>query len=270
MIIKDAENASSSVPLTIDSDNTYGRVWVSFENSYGAGQTGQWRLVGAEARDVVLRTDFANANVRLAPGSGGNVVIESSFGNTAYELPNADGSDGQIMQTDGSGSVTFADMPRKFLQLYNLNFVDDLATSLHYLPFSTPYEQTTIYQEEAAQLMPYDGRVRSVSVRVSSVQGQGGNMTISLRTIPSGSSQFAPIWTLEESETMAWTATDDYHTFHFVFSNAQHFEAGDMLTIGIQNSADMGGSTYWYVTAAIEYDTAQDLGTTSTEHGSNP
>ena len=69
---------------------------------------------------------------------------------------------------------------------------------------------------------------------------------------------------------MAWTTTDDYHTFHFVFSNAQHFEAGDMLTIGIQNSADMGGFTYFYVTTVIEYDTAQDLGSTSTEHGANP
>jgi len=185
-------------------------------------------------------------------------------------LPDSIGANGQIAETNGTGELTWKDYPRKFLQIFNLNFLDDLGTSLHYLPFSTNNEQTTIYQEEAAQLMPYDGRVQYVSVRLSAILAQGGNMTIGLRTLPTGVSQFAPIWTVEETETVSWVAADDYHTLHFVFDNAQHFEAGDMLTVSIQNSADMGNFTFWYVTVGIEFDTAQTLGSSSANLGNNP
>ena len=154
--------------------------------------------------------------------------------------------------------------------MYLQNFLDDIGTTIHYLPFKDINEQTTVYQEEAAMLMPFDGRVKSLSLRVSSLTGSG-NFTVSIRTRPSGVSQFsAQAWTIEESEVMAFTSTDDYHTFHFVFDNEQHFEAGDLCTMSLISSADPGGFSYWYVTTVVEFDTSTDLGSSSTEHGSNP
>ena len=174
------------------------------------------------------------------------------------------------MKTDGSGNLSFANPAAKFTQLFSQNFMDDIGTTIHYLPFKDINEQTTVYQEEAAMLMPYDGRVKSISIRMSSLTGNG-NFTVDVRTVATGGSQFSgQAWTIEESETLAFTSTDDYHTFHFVFDNAQHFEAGDLCTIGLRASSDPGAFSYWYVSTLVEFDTSSDLGSTSTEHGSNP
>ena len=151
-----------------------------------------------------------------------------------------------------------------------MSFIDDIVTTKHYLPWKDINEQTTIYQEEAAMLMPYDGRIVSVSVRTATISGSG-DLTIGVNSAPTGTNIFAPgSFTEEETETLAVTSTDDHHTFHFVFDNAQHFEAGDLCSISIQASADLSSTTYWYVTTVVEFDTATDLGSSSTEHESNP
>jgi hypothetical protein len=195
-------------------------------------------------------------------------------GDVEFRLPNADGSSGQFIKTDGSGNLSFGDAgggsSSTFKQVYHQNFIDDIGTTKHYLPFKDINEQTTIYQEEAAIIMPYDGRVVSVSIRLSTITGAGA-FTVGVNTRPTGVSQFtASNWTEEETETMTFTATDDYHTFHFVFDNAQHFEAGDLCSISLQSSGDPGGFSYWYVSTIVEYDTTTDLGSSSTEHGQNP
>jgi hypothetical protein len=195
-------------------------------------------------------------------------------GDVTFRLPNSDGSSGQFIKTDGSGNLSFGDAgggsSSTFKQVYHQNFIDDIGTTKHYLPFKDINEQTTIYQEEAAIIMPYDGRIVSVSIRLSTITG-AGNFTVGVNTRPTGVSQFtASNWTEEETETMAFTAVDDYHTFHFVFDNAQHFEAGDLCSISLQSSGDPGGFSYWYVSTIVEYDTTTDLGSSSTEHGQNP
>ena len=195
-------------------------------------------------------------------------------GDVTFRLPNSDGSAGQFIKTDGSGNLSFGSAgggsSSTFKQVYHQNFLDDIATTKHYLPFKDINEQTTIYQEEAAIIMPYDGRIVSVSIRLSSITGAGA-FTVGVNTRPTGVSQFtASNWTEEETETMTFTATDDYHTFHFVFDNAQHFEAGDLCSISLQSSSDPGGFSYWYVSTVVEYDTTTDLGSSSTEHTANP
>jgi hypothetical protein len=69
---------------------------------------------------------------------------------------------------------------------------------------------------------------------------------------------------------MSATSTDDHHTFHFVFSNASHFEAGDTVALTIQNSVDITGTAYIHATAIVEWDTSANLGSSSTEHETNP
>lgn len=189
-------------------------------------------------------------------------------------LPDSDGSAGQVLQTDGSGNLSFATVSgggsSTLTQVFPMNFFDDLGTTRHYIPWKDINEQTTIYQEEAAMIMPYDGKVKSISLKTSSFSADG-DVTLRVHTIPTGSNVFVgSAWTEEESETLSVTSTDDHHTFHFVFDNAKHFDAGDSVAISIQNSADITGNGYWYVSTIVEFDTSNNLGSSSTEHETNP
>jgi len=155
-------------------------------------------------------------------------------------------------------------------QVYSQSFFDDIATSKHYLPWKDINEQTTLYQEESSMIMPFDGKIVSTSVRVGSLTGSG-NLTIDVNTIATGTGYFSSgLWTQEETETIAVSSSDSNHTFHFVFSNAKHFDAGDLCTIGIQSDADLSGNMYWQVTTVVEFDTTQSLGASSANLGSNP
>ena len=119
-------------------------------------------------------------------------------------------------------------------------------------------------------LMPCDGRIVSVTVKTASVTGSG-NMTIGVNTIAPNINIFSTgNWTEEETESLAVASTDDYHVFHFAFDNAKHFDSGDLVTISIQNDADLSGTTYWYVSTVVEYDWNTYLGTSSAEYDSNP
>ena len=153
----------------------------------------------------------------------------------------------------------------KQIQLFSQSFLDDLGTSVHYLPWKDINEQTTIYQEEAAMVMPYDGRIKSVTIRMSSI-ATSGNRTIGIHTIGPNVSQFTTSdWTTEETETMAISDTDDNHVFYFVFDNAKHFESGELVTISIQDDADLtSGHRYYYVTTVVEFDLNNGFGTGTT------
>ena len=236
--------------------------------------TTQLITFSGKVTNVQSKTAPGELRFKEIPTNGTNHVSlkapDSMSADANFVLPSADGSDGELLKTDGSGNLSFTSTPKKFIQVINQNFQDDISTSIHYLPILTAFEQTSVYQEEVASLMPYDGRIRSVSVRVAAITGSG-NFTVSIRTIPTGSnSNVGQAWTIEESEVLAFTGTDDYHTFHFVFDNAQHFEAGDLCTLSLMASSDPGGFLYWYVTTIVEFDTSTDLGTSSTEHESNP
>lgn len=265
---------------TISADRTIelGGNNISIENSgveklriYNAG------YIKSTGRIIVDGNGSVGGFLRLGDADSSNTVDlrapSTISSNLAFVLPASDGTNGQVLQTDGSGNLSFADQSgggSTLTQVYSLSFIDDIGTSIHYLPFKDINEQTTIYQEEAAMLMPFDGKIRSVSLKCSSLTA-GGNLSIKVHTCPTGLNIFSTAnWTAEETETMSFTATDDHHTFHFVFDNAQHFEAGDMVAISIQSSVDPGGFAYWHSTAIVDFDTSTDLGSSSTEHDTNP
>ena len=194
---------------------------------------------------------------------------------TVFHLPDADGSAGQFIKTDGSGNLSFGDAGggTTLTQVYSQSFLDNIGTTKHYLPFKDINEQTTIYQEEAAMFMPFDGKVRSVSIRIPAITGTSGNMTIGVHTINTGNTGLfsSAAWTTEETETVAVATTDDHRSIHFVFDDAQHFEAGDLLAISIQCSTSLfGGSKYVYVSTIIDYDTSNTMPSTSQVLSSNP
>jgi len=227
-----------------------------------------------QVTNIQAKTASGELRFKEVPSNGTNHVSlkapDSLSADASFVLPSSDGSADEFLKTDGSGNLSFANPHAKFKQVYLQNFLDDISTTKHYLPFKDINEQTTVYQEEAAMLMPYDGRIESVSIRVSGLTG-AGNFTVGIHTRETGVSQFsASTWTTEEEEVLAFTATDDYHTFHFVFDDASHFEAGDLCSISLQASSDPSGSIYVYVTTVVEFDTSTTLGQSSANLGSNP
>ena len=69
--------------------------------------------------------------------SGGNVVSLNSptsaptSADVAFKLPNADGTSGQVLKTDGSGNLSFgADTGGKILQVKNVTKTDTFSSSL--------------------------------------------------------------------------------------------------------------------------------------------
>ena len=274
-------------PLSIASDLTFTLPAADGSDGQVLKTNGSGTLSFTNALDGVNNTLTGVTKIQDAGGTRGTVSFYDDAGDnfvalrgattltsdTVFILPTADGSAGQFLKTDGSGNLSFAaagGSSTTFKQVHSMSFLDDMGTTKHYLPWKDINEQTTIYQEEAAMLMPYDGRIVSVTVRPATLSG-AGDLTIDVSTAPIGNNIFAPgSFTQEETEVLAVTATDDHHGFHFVFDNAQHFEAGDLCSIGIQASADLSSTTYWYVTTIVEFDTSADLGSSSTEHQQNP
>ena len=200
----------------------------------------------------VTTTDASTLYIKGAPVASTNQTITN-----AYSLNVAGG------HSYFGGTVSSAEsITGKMKQIYQQSFIDDLGTTKHYLPWRDTDEQTTIYQEEAAMVAPYDGRIVSLTMRCSALSGSG-NRTIGIHTIGPNVSQFSTgSWTEEETESNAVESTDDNHVFYFVFDNAKHFESGELVVLSIQDDADLTtGSRYTYVSTVIEWDYNNGLGT---------
>ena len=200
----------------------------------------------------VTTTNASTLYIKGAPTASTNQTITN-----AYAL-NVAGGDSYF-----GGAITATGIiTGKQRQIYQQSFIDDLATTKHYLPWRDTDEQTTIYQEEAAMVAPYDGRIVSVTIRMSSI-ATAGNRTIGIHTFGPNSSQFSSgSWTEEEVETVAIENTDDNHVFYFVFDNAKHFESGELVVLSIQDDADLhSGQRYTYVSTVVEWDYNNGLGT---------
>ncbi|MAN61892.1 MAG: hypothetical protein CMI60_08075 [Parvibaculum sp.] len=231
----------------------------------------------ATSRLTVQGNGTQGGSLRVKDGDNSHILSlqspSSLDANLTFVLPSQDGSDGQALMTDGDGNLFFDSVSggsTTLTQVYSQNFFDDISTLKHYLPFKDINEQTTIYQEEAAMLMPFDGRIKSISLKTSSLTGNG-SLIVGVSTLPTGSNIFSSqSWTEQETETIAVGSTDDNHTFHFVFDNAKHFDAGDSCVVSLRAATDVTGNGYWYVTTVVEYDTSNNLGSSSTEHETNP
>jgi hypothetical protein len=69
--------------------------------------------------DLKLRDSAGNTNSRLRIHNGGTVTF-----NGAYSFPTADGSSNQVLRTDGTGGLTFVDLPT-----FGTDFVDSSTVS---------------------------------------------------------------------------------------------------------------------------------------------
>lgn len=210
-----------------------------------------------------IKTGGGEARFMERSSNGTNYVAlkaaDALASDTTFTLPTADGSDEQLLQTDGSGALSF--VTPKMKQVFNHSFIDNLSTGKHYLSWNDNNEQLYVYQEESAMYMPYDGRIESLTIRLASITGaSSGTITIGVLTYHTGGTGAFGVanWTTEESEAVTVNpATDDHDAVHFVFDNAQHFEAGDMVALSIVCSTDLGGGTrYYWASSVVEFNPA--------------
>ena len=197
--------------------------------------------------------------------AGVKMVLFEAYGDAEDEIDVTIASGANSLTTVAGNLNVTGSVVGKMTQFYSVSFLDDLNTTEHFLPWKDINEQTTVYQEEAAMIMPYDGRIKSVTMRMSSV-AYTANRTLKILTFGPNSAQFTrSAWHEEETETISITGTDDNHVFHFVFDNAKHFESGELVSIAIQDSADLhAGYRYCYVTVEVEFDMNNGLGTSTT------
>jgi len=224
-------------------------------------RNGDLEIYNTDGDGGVMIDGSASAGGDLYVNNAGNVGIGTT-------------SPGEKLDVAGniklSGNLDIGGSVQKQIQVFPMNFVDDLGTDKHFMPFVTNIEQTVNYQEEACMVMPADGRVVSVTVHYAQMHGSDGNITVGIETSPCGQS-YTNTWTVEETETIAASVADDHHVFHFAFDNAKHFESTEKMAISIQQSTDMQNSSrFFWVTAVIEYDWSTFLGGTSAEHGTTP
>jgi hypothetical protein len=219
------------------------------------------------AKNVTGSTD---ADVSISSDGDVNITIDAD-GDEVDSLVLFKSRAVEIGRIDEVGNATFPGIiTGKRREVFFQNFFDDLGTTKHYLPFKSQSEQTTIYQEEAAVIMPCDGRIVSVTVRVN-FPNADGEITMGIHTRPVNVNAYTTAsWVEEETEMLPLVNADDSHVFHFAFDNAKHFESSELVSISMQCSADISGSAYWYVSTVVEYDWNTFLGTTSVEIESTP
>ena len=191
------------------------------------------------------------------------LIIEDGDAEDEVDVTIANGAD-SLTTVAGNLNVT-GSVVGKMTQFYSMSFIDDLNSSEHLLPWKDINEQTFVYQEEASMIMPYDGKIKSVTMRMSNV-AYAAYRTLRILTFGPNGSQFTRSnWAEEEAETLQITSTDDNHVFHFVFDNAKHFESGELVAVAIQDSTDLhSGFRYCYVTVEVEFDMNNGLGTSAT------
>ena len=248
---------------------------ITFDGKDHLGNTQQYALIQAQVVES-NNTDEAGLMELKVNASTGTVSGERTFlkgtGSASDNDVDVDIGFGSTSMTTVAGDLTITGSTTgKQYQVFPTNFVDDLNTSEVFLPLhGTTFEQSTVYQDDVAIVAPCDGRVVSVAISPMSLTGSG-NLTVKVYTIgPNNSGTSLASWTEEESETLAFTSSDDNHVFHFAFSNAKHFESTEKIALSIQGSVDPGSNSFWYATTVIEWDYSTLLGGTSAEYDAAP
>ena len=264
-----------NVNFTIDRGNTSTGNYFSFINYNQEiarlDESGNLRLEGSQLTNSTTANNFDIISSRVLKLQHAGAFDIELGNSTNQDVLKVQGNQ-EIVTVNGALNTTGL-ITGKQRQVYSQSFFDDLGTDKHYIPWKSVNEQTTIYQEESAMVMPCDGRIVSVSVRVQ-FPNADGDITIGVHTCPVNVStfvnQFTDNWIEEETEQMSLVNADDNHLFHFTFDNAKHFESSELCAISIQCSQDIGFNAYWHVTTVVEYDWNTFLGTTSTEIESTP
>ena len=142
----------------------------------------------------------------------------------------------------------------KTLHVLSANFFDDLSTVKHYLPISSQSlsEITSDGNSGVDYIAPCNFRVLSVQVKFTSLNGNG-DLTIGVESSDIAGNPTSK--SVVETEVVSVTGNDDNKVIHFLFDNAA-VTAGQNMSLSIQASADVTGSSNVFVSVVLEMDWA--------------
>ena len=224
------------------------RMYIKSDGNVGIGTTAP-----TSALQVVGRTKTSELHA-----SNGNAIYTNQ-GKVAIGTSQVDATAILNVVGDVKASGT---IKGKMEQMFACSFSDDLGTTKHYIPFTSNAEQTNVHADQAAMVMPYNGRVKSIQLRLSNIDADT-TRTFGVETIATGINMYdsSNNWTIEETEAYELVASDDFYLVNYVFSNENHFDSGDLLAISIQDTEDAyTASRQTYVNVIIEYDLNNGMG----------
>ena len=184
----------------------------------------------------------------------GNLSIEGDLTVKGNDIKDDDGTTCITFDSSGNTSVggnlaVTGTIHGKILQSFPWHFVGfSPGTLTRYIPWVTPpNEQTVADQDEVSMMMPMSGRLKSVFIRTNAFRGGSddtGSITISVVTNDVGSNASTHSdYNVVESEAITGIAgNDDHKALNFIFDTAQHWTAGDVVSLKIEG-ADTGVGT---------------------------
>lgn len=197
------------------------------ENSSGSaifkvtpGSPSTIEMVGTVKFDSGLQS---GGSIRLEEfnGSGNSAVVLRAPGSMSadvtYTLPATDGSSGQVLQTDGSGALSFADSggsSESYITLQSSFYTGD--GNGDYIPLGGTLTETTSFQYYNAWVAPLAGEV--VKANIFCTGTGAGASSLHMRKYPSTTNV----------ATASATFTTSNQVKEFSFSSAT-FSAGDRL-----------------------------------------
>ena len=134
-------------------------------------------------------------------------------------------------------------------------FQDDLGTTQHYIPLKGYFEQTTLGQEPAGMIAPFDLKLQKVALRCSQ-DISGGNWTIAMWAIDSGTTHTHHNINGGNFKTTTGGAADTNAIFDFTGTlglgysatgGSNQIRAGQWMDFSISSDTDVTSSTaeFW-------------------------
>ena len=156
-----------------------------------------------------------------------------------------------------AATKSYADRPNKLIQVYSINFKDDIATAEHFLPFNSTAERTSNTHEDVAVLMPYAGKLKEIHYRTN-FNSSGATATWKLVRCPKTATVNTTNTVTLDTQTTTGptnTASGANNIKKVTFDADAAFDQHDLIAISIQHDSDVtAGNKIFYVTAIFEFD----------------
>ena len=160
----------------------------------------------------------------------------------------------------------------KHYRIVNTSFRADIGTDKYYLPLKSQDEQTVLTREENQEVAVCDGRLVSLTWRSEGFHNFGSDATVTfgVETNTVGSS-YSGGYSVQETESVTVSHTDDQHLWHVVFDSVKHWDSTDMFTISMQSDTDITGTNERiFITLVIEDDWGTYLAGSTREIDTTP
>ena len=193
------------------------------------GSAGTDGADGTDGTDGADGSDGADGQGLITGGAAGNLLRKASATDydtewTAWKVPSADGSAGQVLQTDGSGSVTFQDKPKEYISFNGAFYQNNTSFAYFSISSASVTESSSL---SYLTILPIGFNCRLVDVTLWVQSGTARDETISVYNKDSASGgQQGALGSVTESCTAG-----DVTTFTFN-SSTYDFSAGAEVSIG--------------------------------------